>query len=93
MVHLDEPSPQRDVRTTGGVALLGVSYRRVATSTEASGRRVDSAMEVSIGDIDRGRETVMTVPLPPNRTGGSPASGSPVGGFTSERTDWRWHEL
>ncbi len=25
----------------------------------------------------------MTFPLPPNRTGGSPASGSPVGGFTS----------
>jgi len=25
-------------------------------------------------------------PLPPNRTGGFPASGSPVGGFTSLRT-------
>ena len=27
------------------------------------------------------------LPLPPNRTCGSPASGSPVGGFTSERID------
>ena len=26
-------------------------------------------------------------PLPPNRTGGSPAYGSPVGGFTSKRID------
>src|SRR5208337_3659181 len=42
--------------------------------------------------VDRGRETVMTFPLPPNRTGGSPASGSPVGGVTCERTDRRWHE-
>ena len=36
--------------------------------------------------FDRGRESE-TLPLPPNRTGGSPASGSPVGGFTSERID------
>jgi hypothetical protein len=27
------------------------------------------------------------LPLPPNRTGGFPASGSPVGGVTSERID------
>src|SRR3954453_20774084 len=38
---------------------------------------------------DRGREGRLSSrsPLPPNRTGGSPASGSPVGGFTSERID------
>ncbi len=38
---------------------------------------------------DRGRESRLSSrpPLPPNRTCGSPASGSPVGGFTSERTD------
>jgi hypothetical protein len=30
---------------------------------------------------DRGRESKL-LPLPPNRTGGSPAYGSPVGGFT-----------
>jgi hypothetical protein len=37
----------------------------------------------------RGREARLSsrAPLPPNRTGGSPASGSPVGGFTSARTD------
>jgi hypothetical protein len=32
-------------------------------------------------------------PLPPNRTGGFPASGSPVGGVTGERTDGPEHEL
>jgi len=30
-------------------------------------------------------------PLPPNRTGGSPASGSPVSGFTSARTGVKLH--
>ncbi len=30
-------------------------------------------------------------PLPPNRTCGSPASGSPVSGFTSERVDLTMH--
>jgi len=37
----------------------------------------------------RGRESRLSSrpPLPPNRTCGSPASGSPVGGFTSERVD------
>jgi hypothetical protein len=29
--------------------------------------------------LDRGRERAVTLPLPPNRTGGFPASGSPVG--------------
>jgi hypothetical protein len=32
-------------------------------------------------------------PLPPNRTGGSPASGSPVGGLTFERTGTLRHGL
>src|SRR5208337_4366693 len=36
--------------------------------------------------FDRGRESE-TLPLPPNRTGGSPASGSPVGGLTRKGTD------
>ena len=35
---------------------------------------------------DRGRESIL-LPLPPNRTGGSPAYGSPVGGFTWLRID------
>jgi len=30
----------------------------------------------------RGRDGALASPLPPNRTGGSPASGSPVGGLT-----------
>jgi hypothetical protein len=33
--------------------------------------------------------SVYPFPLPPNRTGGSPASGFPVGGFTSKRNDER----
>ena len=39
--------------------------------------------------FDRGREDRLgsRSPLPPNRTGGSPASGSPVSGFTSRRID------
>ena len=38
---------------------------------------------------DRGKEAGLSspAPSPPNRTCGSPASGSPVDGFTSERTD------
>src|SRR5712664_2527131 len=34
---------------------------------------------------DRGRESVFALPLPPNRTGGSPASGSPVSGCSFEK--------
>src|SRR5690606_35694365 len=35
----------------------------------------------SVTGKDRGRERrLSSLPLPPNRTGGSPASGSPVGG-------------
>jgi hypothetical protein len=40
--------------------------------------------------FDRGRER-LSRPLPPNRTCGSPASGSPVGGFTHEGTDGPTH--
>jgi hypothetical protein len=39
---------------------------------------------------DRGREGHRP-PLPPNRTGGSPASGSPVGGLTYERASEPHH--
>jgi hypothetical protein len=37
--------------------------------------------------IGVGRTDGLRFPLPPNRTGGFPASGSPVGGVTSERSD------
>ena len=37
--------------------------------------------------IGVGRTEWSRSPLPPNRTGGSPASGSPVGGLTSKRID------
>ena len=39
--------------------------------------------------IGGGRTEWSRSPLPPNRTGGFPASGSPVGGFTSKRSDER----
>lgn len=41
---------------------------------------------------DRGRESVM-LPLPPNRTGGSTAYDSPVGGFTWSRIGELHHHL
>src|ERR1700692_4767664 len=47
-------------------------------------------VEVRIGV---GRTDWIRSPLPPNRTCGSPASGSPVGGFTSERIDGPGHRL
>lgn len=37
--------------------------------------------------IGVGKADCVRPPLPPNRTGGFPASGSPVNGFTSERID------
>ena len=41
---------------------------------------------------DRGREKrFVRFPLPPNRTGGSPASGSPVDGFTPKGIDEPFH--
>ena len=43
----------------------------------------DASNEVVIGVGRRGYPS----PLPPNRTGGSPASGSPVGGLTHKGTD------
>ena len=43
--------------------------------------------------FDRGKETRLSsrAPSPPNRTCGSPASGSPVDSFTSERIDRPGH--
>lgn len=41
---------------------------------------LQSAQPIGVGRADWFR-----LPLPPNRTGGFPASGSPVGGFTSPR--------
>jgi len=43
--------------------------------------------------IGVGRDDWFRLPLPPNRTGGSPASGSPVGGLTHEGTGRREHGL
>jgi hypothetical protein len=40
-----------------------------------------------------GRGDWVRLPLPPNRTGGSPASGSPVDGWPRARTDRRPHGL
>ena len=41
---------------------------------------------------DRGREKrFVRFPLPPNRTGGSPTSGSPVDGLTPKGIDEQFH--
>ncbi len=45
---------------------------------------VGPAWLIAFQPLNRGRETRLdSLPLPPNRTGGSPASGSPVGGSPS----------
>ncbi len=51
---------------------------RVCNLALANGHK--SAIEVRKSDLGR-------TPSPPNRACGSPAHGSPVGGFTFERTD------
>ncbi len=43
--------------------------------------------------IGVGRADWFRLPLPPNRTCGSPASGSPVDGVTCKRTGVLWHGL
>ena len=55
-----------------------------------SGQVVNPA-EAGIQLLDRGRESKL-LPLPPNRTGGFPAYGSPVGGFTWLRIDELPHQ-
>src|SRR3954464_1620497 len=42
---------------------------------------------------DRGRSKGLPLPLPPNRTGESPASGSPVSGFVLLRLSASTHVL
>ena len=44
-----------------------------------------------VAKIEVGTEHWFAPLPPPNRTGGSPASGSPVDGFTSERVDRPGH--
>src|SRR5437763_15965638 len=45
----------------------------------------DPAQDIGVGRTSQ-------FPLPPNRTGGFPAYGSPVGGLTSKRVDAHEHE-
>jgi hypothetical protein len=79
------PSPSADlIRRSGGASR---SCRRSAR------RNADKMGECLIRGWqtrDRGREGYWP-PRPPNRTCGSPASGSPVGGLTHEGTDGPWH--
>src|SRR5262252_7705490 len=58
-------------------------------------RRVECVKQIGIGAflIGVGRAALTQLPLPPNRTGGFPASGSPVSGFTSSRIDARRRRL
>ena len=52
------------------------------------GSRINKLVKSQISPFPIGVGTIhwFESPLPPNRTGGFPASGSPVGGFTSLRT-------
>jgi hypothetical protein len=60
----------------------------LSTIAEMSDCPLRAGSEIGLGpkqrdaSIDRGRDG-SSPPLPPNRAGGSPAHGSPVGGLTS----------
>ena len=85
----------RFLARAGGYTIFLTGDEAVLEMQESGVRSPESEVSPTDGParaLDRGRESVMTFPLPPNRTGGSPASGSPVGGFTCERTDRRQHE-
>src|SRR5262252_4438258 len=69
---------------------------RIATSTTWAGLRKTEQAQLGAAPlflIGVGRAALTQLPLPPNRTGGFPASGSPVSGFTSSRIDARRRRL
>ena len=72
-----------------GCAKWRKSSLRGKVSLNAGSAVVGPAAQPEGRQHDRGRESQLKFwpPLPPNRTGGFPASGSPVGGLTSERID------
>jgi hypothetical protein len=85
------PTTLQSGKNSGG----GHEIRRAPTAVFNTQRAQVAAVASGQRDqpLDRGREGRLStrLPLPPNRTCGSPASGSPVGGFTSERIDGPEH--
>ena len=63
------------------------SHAEIQCSIAFAGKNADAGL---LHHADRGRESLL-LPLPPNRTGGFPAYGSPVGGFTWLRVDELHH--
>ena len=59
------------------------SCKAAAQSHGVPIKQVYEAAKEKRGIQDRGRDAGLTAPLPPNRTGGSPAYGFPVSGFTT----------
>ena len=69
----------KDMGRASSSVILRKSGESRNTSSKGAGR-------------DRGREKrFVRFPLPPNRTGGSPASGSPVDGLTPKGIDEQFH--
>src|SRR5271167_3389061 len=75
--------PENRLSVIGGNLRLFFCARAVAD-------KLYDVVRVDTSCRDRGRER-HRLPLPPNRTGGSPASGSPVGGLTFKRTSGPHH--
>jgi hypothetical protein len=63
------------------------SYLRVREAKPPLDGDLHPANSYTITGAHRGREKAKAPPLPPNRTGGFPASGSPVDGLTREGID------
>ena len=76
--------------TTYGTWLPGDERGFVGNVVEETANDAIQAADVVIGV---GRTDWIRFPLPPNRTGGFPASGSPVDGFTLEWVDLPDHGL
>jgi len=77
IIRASSTGARRSARRSAGkpaARLCRINRRRVALPLPAAG--------IGVARVDWFR-----LPLPPNRTGGSPASGFPVGGLTAERID------
>src|SRR3989339_1565730 len=80
----DREIGRRLVCCTGEISKLrplNFSAYPLRCHSRADGNPVFSTTSIGVGTTHW-----IASPLPPNRTGGFPASGSPVGGFTSLRT-------
>ncbi len=88
------PSVNRQSRNAASVSCIRLPYSPVPLRPQAGPlcrERPGNYVAAVAGWIGVGTAHWFGPPLPPNRTGGFPASGSPVDGFTSERIDRPGH--